>query len=118
MREKHKAIARYRVYFFEPRKPRGAQRTYLKPFGLHWDDANARRNALNAALDSESKNRFTDPLYGVQLENGWECLSQWAKDRHTLLGKGPKDFDLCDDTSGTIADAPREPADMTTEGAG
>ena len=94
MREEHLAIARYRVYLFEPRKARGQQKTYLKPYGLRWDEACARRDELNAALKAEGKDGFTDPSYGLDLENGWDCLPQAARDRHLLLGKGPKDFTL------------------------
>ena len=117
MLEKHRAIATYRVYRFEPRKPRGKQKTYLKPFGLHWDDANVRRDALNAALKAEGKDRFTDPLYGLDLENGWECMPQAARERHLLLGKGPKNFTLSDGPIEESEIAESKPADLSDQGA-
>ncbi|HJV96741.1 MAG TPA: hypothetical protein VJ608_11920, partial [Albitalea sp.] len=85
---------RYRLYLFEPRKPRGQQKTYIEPYGLTWEAATAKRDALNGELKAAGLDRFTDPLYGLDLENGWACMTQAARDRQQLLGKGPKDFTL------------------------
>jgi hypothetical protein len=94
MMEQHRAVAKYRIYLFEPRKPRGEQKTYIEPFGLKWDEATTRCDALNAELKAAGINGFTAPSYGVALENGWECMTPAARSRQQLLGKGPKDFTL------------------------
>ena len=94
MVQRHRSIATYRLYLFEPCKPKGKQKTYLQPFGLKWDEAVARRDALNEELKAAGQVGFSAPGYGVALENGWECQTPQAKARHKLLGKGPEDFNL------------------------
>lgn len=92
MRARHRAIARYRLYLFDPKQPRGKQAKELER-GLTWDEADKKRNDLNAELLAQGKPRFSDPLYGIELTNSWACMSEAARSRHLLLGKCQDDFD-------------------------
>lgn len=91
MRDAHEAVARYRVYLRDWTKPKRAQVTEIER-GLTYREACARRDQLNDELKATGKDRFGDPLYGAELTNGWDCMSDFARAQNISLGKGPKDF--------------------------
>lgn len=91
MTARHEAIARYRIYYFEPRKPRGKQKTEVER-DLTYKVAKGKVQVLNDELKGRGMNRFMDPMYGLELTNGWECMSEAARERHIALGKTAEDF--------------------------
>lgn len=93
LRARHRAIARYRVYLFEPLKPKKMRTTEMER-GLTYDDAKQKAEKLNAALKAAGEDRFMSPMYGIELVNAWDTLSDAAKERHLALGKSEKDFRL------------------------
>lgn len=91
IQNRHRAIARYRVYLIDPMKPRKQQKTEVER-GLTYDEAKQREGELNAVLKAEGKNRFMDPSYGVEMTNAWDAMSEYARQRMIALGKTEKDF--------------------------
>lgn len=91
LQDRHRAIARYRVYLFDPMKPRKLQKTEVER-GLTYDEAKKSQEKLDAVLKAEGKNRFMDPSYGIEMTNAWEAMSEFAQQRMIALGKTEKDF--------------------------
>jgi len=91
MQDRHRAIARYRIYLFDPAKPRKEQKTEVER-GLTYDENKEQEKALNAVLKAEGKARFMDPSYGMEMTNGWDAMSEAARQRMVLLGKSEGDF--------------------------
>lgn len=92
MRARHEAIARYRLILTDWSKPKGSQVAEVER-GLTWKEVTSKRDQANAQLKAQGRSRFGDPMYGVQLTNAWECMSDAARARHSSLGKSQLDFD-------------------------
>lgn len=92
MRARHEAIARYRLILTDWSKPKGSQVAEVER-GLTWKEVTSKRDQANAQLKALGRSRFGDPMYGVQLTNAWECMSEAARARHASLGKCQGDFD-------------------------
>jgi hypothetical protein len=91
MRVRHRAIARYRIYYMEPRKKRGQQKTEIER-DLTYDEACEKRDSLNAELKAKGMDRFMDPSYELEMTNAWDTFSDAAKERHLACGKLESDF--------------------------
>ena len=85
LRERHRQIARYRVYLLDWRKPKGRQKTYLES-GLTYDAAVRTTRAANERLRLDGKTGFADPAYHFELENLDETLTPAAKARQRSMG--------------------------------
>jgi hypothetical protein len=91
LRSSHQAIARYRLILTDWSKPRKQQVSEIRR-DLTLSEARAECDALNERCKANDRNRFGDPIYGIELTNGWDCMSETARSRNLAFGKGPQHF--------------------------
>jgi hypothetical protein len=91
MRARHQAIARYRIYYMEPLKKRGQQKTEVER-ELTYEQASEKRDRLNRELKAKGLNRFMDPSYELEMTNAWDTFTEETKERHLACGKTESDF--------------------------